>query len=96
MMTRFHATQWRMRVFPTVGDELMLQNACDQAGVTLEIGGTTQNNGSIKGFERAAENGSVRGRTDWFVAYLTGNELQIKHAKAVFIQERDRTHVQGS
>jgi hypothetical protein len=84
-----------MQVFPTFGDELMLQNACDQAGVRLEIGGITQNNGSIKGFERAAENDSVRGRTDWFVAYLLGEELQIKHAKAIFIQERDRIHVEA-
>lgn len=95
MMTMTHRTPLRMQVFPTVGDELMLQNACDQAGVRLEIGGTTQNNGSIKGFGRVAENGSVRGRTDWFVAYLIGEELQIKHAKALFIEERDRTHVQA-
>lgn len=81
----------RMRVFPTVGDELILQNAADQAKVKLEIGGPPECNGTISGFEREPEDkcGGPSARWDWFVAYLIGTELQIKHTKSVFFDMRD-------
>lgn len=78
----------RVRVFPTVGDELILQNACDMAKVKLEFGGAPHCDGRVKGFERPLVDG-VKSTTDWFIAYLVGEELQIKHARAIFLTTRD-------
>ncbi len=58
----------KIRVFITDGDQLQLQNVCDQFQCHMEFGGSTDCHGTLSGFERPQ--GSWLNGVNWVVAYL--------------------------
>lgn len=79
----------RIQLFPTVGDELLLVNCAERAGVRFEIGGSPECDGYIKNIARKPEEG-FRSRADWFVAYFIGDIKAINMAARLFLVERDK------
>ena len=72
----------RLRTFITSGDELQFINSCESCGLRGEIGGITEQDGQIDGFERPDDEAVTKGRRpDWVVAYI--NCGRIGHAMAV-------------
>lgn len=77
----------RIRTFITAGDELQFIDSCQSCGLRGEIGGTTERDGDIAGFERPDyEKAEFGRRTDWAVVYINCDRLG--HAMAVRAQFR--------
>lgn len=78
----------RMLITATIGDELMLLNAADEAGIKFEIGGPPEYDGFIDGLVRKPV-GEARSRSDWFVCYFIGKQADINMAVRLFLRARD-------
>jgi len=77
---------YKMRVFPLVGDEIFMSQACEMNGCEFEIGGDPYCDGTIGGFD------TLRGlpRKDvaahkWFTAYIHVNTIgEVRKIKGRF------------